>query len=152
MNYEHQHKVICFYSLSHDRNTARLPDCKYFCIFGNHFHLCCILFVRHWATSLSNLFLVLLSVFFSRSLLHYFRVIQLSLWALFTLLFHIRASNLGSCMEQFEPLEEVDQARLKCLQNWTEKRLDAVIITVPGKDRDLYRLLCELTPVSIFSY
>lgn len=53
-------------------------------------------------------------------------------------------------MEQFEAPEEVDQARLKCLQKWTEKRLDTVVITVPGKDRDLYRLLCEPpTPVSI---
>lgn len=46
-------------------------------------------------------------------------------------------------MGQFEAPEEVDRAQLKCLQMWTEKRLDAVVVTVPGKDRDLYRLLCE---------
>lgn len=50
---------------------------------------------------------------------------------------------MGSCVEQFEATEEVDQARLKYLQMWTEKRLETVVITVPGKDRDLYRLLCE---------
>lgn len=50
------------------------------------------------------------------------------------------SSDIGS-VEQFEAPEEVDQARLQCLQNWTEKRLDSVVITVPGKDRDLYRLL-----------
>ncbi|XP_029991948.1 E3 ubiquitin/ISG15 ligase TRIM25 [Sphaeramia orbicularis] len=50
------------------------------------------------------------------------------------------SSDIGS-VEQFEAPEEVDQARLQCLQSWTEKRLDSVVITVPGKDRDLYRLL-----------
>lgn len=50
---------------------------------------------------------------------------------------------MGSCVDQFEVPEEVDIAKLKCLQRWTEKRLDAVVITVPGKDRDLYRILCE---------
>lgn len=50
---------------------------------------------------------------------------------------------MGSCVDQFELPEEVDIAKLKCLQRWTEKRLDAVVITVPGKDRDLYRILCE---------
>lgn len=50
---------------------------------------------------------------------------------------------MGSCVDQFEAPEEVDQARLKCLQRWTEKRLDTVVITVPDKYRDLYRLLCE---------
>ncbi|XP_039989930.1 E3 ubiquitin/ISG15 ligase TRIM25 [Xiphias gladius] len=57
------------------------------------------------------------------------------------------ASNMGSCVEQFEAPEEVDRARLKCLQRWTEKRLDTVIITVPGKDRDLYRLLYGTVPL-----
>lgn len=50
---------------------------------------------------------------------------------------------MGNCVEQFEPAEEVDHGRLRCLQNWTEKRLDAVVLTLPGKDRDLYRLLCK---------
>ncbi|XP_071351746.1 tripartite motif-containing protein 14 [Trachinotus anak] len=57
------------------------------------------------------------------------------------------AGNRGSFVENFEAPEEVDQARLKCLQRWTEKRLDAVIITVPGKDRDLYRLLYGTVPL-----
>ncbi|XP_031717981.1 E3 ubiquitin/ISG15 ligase TRIM25 [Anarrhichthys ocellatus] len=49
-------------------------------------------------------------------------------------------SNIGSCVDQFKAPEEVDRARLRCLQSWTEKRLDSVVITVPGKSRDLYRL------------
>ncbi|XP_023271045.1 E3 ubiquitin/ISG15 ligase TRIM25-like isoform X2 [Seriola lalandi dorsalis] len=57
------------------------------------------------------------------------------------------ASDRGNFVGQFEAPEEVDQARLKCLQRWTEKRLDTVIITVPGKDRDLYRLLYGTVPV-----
>ncbi|XP_037623143.1 E3 ubiquitin/ISG15 ligase TRIM25 [Sebastes umbrosus] len=56
------------------------------------------------------------------------------------------ASSMGSCVDQFEAPEEVDQARLKCLQRWTEKRLDTVVITVPGKYRDLYRLLYGTAP------
>ncbi|XP_070763945.1 tripartite motif-containing protein 14 [Enoplosus armatus] len=55
-------------------------------------------------------------------------------------------SNMGSCVDQFEAPEEVDRARLKCLQRWTEKRLDTVVITTPGKDRDLYRLLYGTIP------
>uniref|UniRef100_A0A3B4VHY4 Si:dkey-29p10.4 n=1 Tax=Seriola dumerili TaxID=41447 RepID=A0A3B4VHY4_SERDU len=58
-----------------------------------------------------------------------------------------KVTHLGNFVEQFEAPEEVDQARLKCLQRWTEKRLDTVIITVPGKDRDLYRLLYGTVPV-----
>ncbi|XP_074532838.1 tripartite motif-containing protein 14 [Halichoeres trimaculatus] len=57
------------------------------------------------------------------------------------------AGNMGSCVDQSEAPEEVDQARLKCLQRWTEKRLDAVVITVPGKDGDLHRLLYGTVPV-----
>lgn len=51
---------------------------------------------------------------------------------------------MGSYVEQFEAPEVVDQARLQCLQSWTEKRLDMVVITVLGKEQDSYRLLCEL--------
>ncbi|KAM9352256.1 tripartite motif-containing protein 14 [Symphorus nematophorus] len=51
------------------------------------------------------------------------------------------AANVGNCVNQFEAPEEVDRARLECLQRWTEKRLDTVVITVPGQDRDLLRLL-----------
>lgn len=66
----------------------------------------------------------------------------------FTLLFLIRASVLGSYMEQFETPEEVDHARLNCLQKWTEKRLDAFVITVPGEERDIYIPLCELVLIT----
>ncbi|KAM8752207.1 tripartite motif-containing protein 14 [Acanthopagrus schlegelii] len=56
------------------------------------------------------------------------------------------ASYMGNCVDQFVAPEEVDRARLRCLQQWTEKRLDTVVITVPGKDRDLYRLLYGSVP------
>lgn len=49
---------------------------------------------------------------------------------------------MGS-LEQLKPPDEINQAMLLCLQKWTEKRLDNVVITLPGKDRDLYRLLCK---------
>lgn len=55
---------------------------------------------------------------------------------------------MGSYVEQLEAPEEVDQARLSCLQSWTEKRLDTVVVSVLGKDQDGYRLLCEL-PASL---
>ncbi|XP_072291345.1 tripartite motif-containing protein 14 [Eucyclogobius newberryi] len=57
------------------------------------------------------------------------------------------ASAMGSYVQHLEAPEEVNQARLQCLQKWTEKRLDNVVITVPGNDRDLYRLLYGTTPV-----
>ncbi|CAK6961599.1 tripartite motif-containing protein 14 [Scomber scombrus] len=56
------------------------------------------------------------------------------------------AGDMGSCLDQLEAPEEVDQARLKFLQMWTEKRLDTVVITSPSKDRDLYRLLYGTIP------
>ncbi|XP_061578447.1 E3 ubiquitin/ISG15 ligase TRIM25 [Cololabis saira] len=56
-------------------------------------------------------------------------------------------SDVGSDEELFEATQEVDQARLKCLQRWTENRLDAVVITMPGKDRDLYKLLYGTIPL-----
>nr|XP_043893016.1 E3 ubiquitin/ISG15 ligase TRIM25 [Solea senegalensis] len=57
------------------------------------------------------------------------------------------ANDTAGCVEQFEVPEEVDRARLKCLQRWTEKRLDTLAITEPGKDRDLYRLLYGTIPI-----
>lgn len=57
------------------------------------------------------------------------------------------ASAMGSLVGQFEPPDEINQGRLQCLQKWTEKRLDSVVITMPGKDRDLYRLLYGTAPV-----
>ncbi|KAM7414819.1 hypothetical protein PAMA_019575 [Pampus argenteus] len=57
------------------------------------------------------------------------------------------ASDMGSCVDQVEAPEELDLARLKFLQKWTEKRLDTVVITMPNKDRDLYTLLYGTTPI-----
>lgn len=68
----------------------------------------------------------------------------------FTLLFLIRASVLGSYMEQFETPEVVDHARLNCLQKWTEKRLNTFVITVPGEERDIYIPLCELALITAY--
>ncbi|XP_038124895.1 E3 ubiquitin/ISG15 ligase TRIM25 isoform X1 [Cyprinodon tularosa] len=56
----------------------------------------------------------------------------------------LSTSDLGN--DDFKPPEEVDYARLSCLQRWTEKRLDTVVISMPGKDRDLYRLLYGTVP------
>lgn len=50
------------------------------------------------------------------------------------------AANTGRYLEQLDAPEEVNEAKLKCLQEWTEKRLDSVVMTVPGKDRNFYRL------------
>ncbi|XP_029009161.1 uncharacterized protein si:dkey-29p10.4 isoform X2 [Betta splendens] len=55
-------------------------------------------------------------------------------------------SNMEGCVDRFEAPEEVDQARLKCLQSWTEKRLDTVV-TVADQDRDLYRLQYGTIPL-----
>lgn len=57
------------------------------------------------------------------------------------------ASTMGSVVDQFESPDAINQARLQCLQKWTERRLDAVVITMPGKDRDLYRILYGTAPV-----
>ncbi|XP_040018811.2 tripartite motif-containing protein 14 [Gasterosteus aculeatus] len=57
-----------------------------------------------------------------------------------------QTSNMGSFVDHFKAPEEVDRARLKCLQSWTEKRLDTVVIIMPGKHRDLYRLLYGISP------
>ncbi|KAM8893099.1 tripartite motif-containing protein 14 isoform 2-T2 [Spinachia spinachia] len=55
--------------------------------------------------------------------------------------------NMGGFVDDFKAPEEVDRARLKCLQSWTEKRLDTVVLTVPGLHRDLYRLLYGISPI-----
>lgn len=54
---------------------------------------------------------------------------------------------MGSYVEQFEAPEEVNRPRLRCLQQWTEKRLDTVVVNTQSKDRDLNRLLCKSCPV-----
>ncbi|XP_061826282.1 tripartite motif-containing protein 14 [Nerophis lumbriciformis] len=51
-----------------------------------------------------------------------------------------------SRVDQLEAPEEVDEARLKCLQRWTLKRLDNVVITELTKDRELYKLLYGIVP------
>uniref|UniRef100_A0A1A8FH00 Tripartite motif containing 14 n=2 Tax=Nothobranchius korthausae TaxID=1143690 RepID=A0A1A8FH00_9TELE len=56
-------------------------------------------------------------------------------------------NEVGNCAELFEAPEEVDHARLNCLQRWTERRLDKVVLAMPGKDGDLYRLLYGTIPV-----
>ena len=45
-------------------------------------------------------------------------------------------------MDLDSPGEEVDRSRLQCLKSWTEKRLNALVISLP--ERDPYRLLCEI--------
>ncbi|KAM6960652.1 tripartite motif-containing protein 16 [Aplochiton taeniatus] len=50
----------------------------------------------------------------------------------------------GSCVKEVQDPEELDHARLCCLQRWTEKRLDTVVISMP--DRDPYRLLYGTIP------
>lgn len=63
-----------------------------------------------------------------------------------------RAASTGRYLDQLEAPQEVNEAKLKCLREWTERRLDAVILTVSGKDRNFYRLHCEpLTPFFLLS-
>ncbi|XP_061772657.1 tripartite motif-containing protein 14-like [Nerophis ophidion] len=51
-----------------------------------------------------------------------------------------------SCVDQLEAPEQVDEVRLKCLQKWTQKRVDNVVITELNKDRELYKLLYGTVP------
>ncbi|XP_029953112.1 E3 ubiquitin/ISG15 ligase TRIM25 [Salarias fasciatus] len=63
---------------------------------------------------------------------------------------YAKIAQMTSClqngMEEFETPEDVDRARLKCLERWTERRLDAAVLAMPGKDRDLYSLLYGIIP------
>lgn len=60
-------------------------------------------------------------------------------------IFHLspfsRLNGLSDPEENLESVEEVNQGRLDCLQEWTDKRLDVVVISMPH--RDPFRLLCE---------
>uniref|UniRef100_A0A4W5P4F5 Si:dkey-29p10.4 n=1 Tax=Hucho hucho TaxID=62062 RepID=A0A4W5P4F5_9TELE len=57
----------------------------------------------------------------------------------------ITKSVSESCsVEELEAPEEVDRARLGCLQQWTERRLVSVVINLP--DRDPFRLLYGTSP------
>ncbi|KAI4892801.1 hypothetical protein NFI96_002487 [Prochilodus magdalenae] len=53
-------------------------------------------------------------------------------------------NNLSDPLENLESVEEINQGRLNCLQDWTERRLEAVIISMPH--RDPFRLLYGLSP------
>lgn len=50
-------------------------------------------------------------------------------------------NGLADPVEDLESVEEVNRGRLDCLQEWTDKRLDIVVISMPH--RDPFRLLCE---------
>nr|XP_057931603.1 E3 ubiquitin/ISG15 ligase TRIM25 [Doryrhamphus excisus] len=54
--------------------------------------------------------------------------------------------DAASCVDQLDTPEDVDEARLRCLQTWTENRLDKVVIADPSKDKDLYKLLYGTVP------
>ncbi|CAL8261228.1 unnamed protein product [Merluccius merluccius] len=53
-------------------------------------------------------------------------------------------SEVGPCVVDLDSPGEVDRARLKCLQRWTEKRLNNLVISLP--ERDPYRLLYGTIP------
>uniref|UniRef100_A0AAZ3Q693 Uncharacterized protein n=1 Tax=Oncorhynchus tshawytscha TaxID=74940 RepID=A0AAZ3Q693_ONCTS len=53
-------------------------------------------------------------------------------------------STLSCSVEELEVPQEVDRARLRCLQQWTERRLVSVVISLP--DRDPFRLLYGASP------
>ncbi|KAL7878904.1 hypothetical protein AOLI_G00098780 [Acnodon oligacanthus] len=57
-------------------------------------------------------------------------------------------NRLSDPMENLEPVEEVNQGRLDCLQDWTERRLEIVIISMPHRDpfRLLYGISLTLDP------
>lgn len=59
-----------------------------------------------------------------------------------------RLSGLSDPVQNLEPPQEVNQGRLDCLQDWTERRLDTVLITLPH--RDPYRLLREFFTATWF--
>ncbi|XP_027021062.1 tripartite motif-containing protein 14 isoform X1 [Tachysurus fulvidraco] len=53
-------------------------------------------------------------------------------------------NGLSDPVEHLESVEEVNQGRLDCLQDWTERRLDIVVISMPH--RDPFRLLYGFIP------
>ncbi|XP_061679367.1 nuclear factor 7, brain-like isoform X2 [Syngnathoides biaculeatus] len=53
--------------------------------------------------------------------------------------------GLKSCLEQLEAQEEVNEAQMKFLRAWTEKRLATVVI--PDLDRDLHAALYGTVPI-----
>nr|XP_055030733.1 E3 ubiquitin/ISG15 ligase TRIM25 [Misgurnus anguillicaudatus] len=55
-----------------------------------------------------------------------------------------KLSELSDPVQNLEPPQELNQDRLDCLQDWTERRLDTVLITMPH--RDPYRLQYGISP------
>ncbi|KAI5100747.1 E3 ubiquitin/ISG15 ligase TRIM25 [Silurus meridionalis] len=53
-------------------------------------------------------------------------------------------NGLSDPVGNLEPVEEVNKGRLDCLQDWTERRLDIVVISMPH--RGPFRLLYGLSP------
>ncbi|TTD03350.1 Zinc finger protein RFP [Bagarius yarrelli] len=53
-------------------------------------------------------------------------------------------NGLSDPVENLAAVEEVNQGRLDCLQDWTERRLDIVVISMPH--RDPFRLLYGFSP------
>ncbi|MCI4381555.1 hypothetical protein PGIGA_G00253220 [Pangasianodon gigas] len=53
-------------------------------------------------------------------------------------------NGLSDPVENLESVEEVNQGKLDCLQEWTDRRLDIVVISMPH--RDPFRLLYGLSP------
>ncbi|KAK3526271.1 hypothetical protein QTP70_021304 [Hemibagrus guttatus] len=53
-------------------------------------------------------------------------------------------NGLPNPLENLESVEEVNQGRMDCLQDWTERRLDIVVISMPH--RDPFRLLYGFSP------
>ncbi|XP_066540736.1 tripartite motif-containing protein 14 isoform X2 [Hoplias malabaricus] len=53
-------------------------------------------------------------------------------------------NSLSDPMEDMEPVDEINQGRLDCLKDWTERRLEVVIISAPH--RDPFRLLYGISP------
>ncbi|XP_057692550.1 tripartite motif-containing protein 14 [Corythoichthys intestinalis] len=52
-----------------------------------------------------------------------------------------------TCAYPLDVPEEMNEARLKCLQRWTEKRLDVVVISESKKNRELYVVLYGTVPI-----
>ncbi|XP_051953394.1 tripartite motif-containing protein 14-like isoform X2 [Xyrauchen texanus] len=53
-------------------------------------------------------------------------------------------NGLSDTVQNLEPPQDVNQGRLDCLQAWTERRLDTVLISLPH--RDPFRLLYGISP------
>ncbi|KAL1256703.1 hypothetical protein QQF64_012248 [Cirrhinus molitorella] len=53
-------------------------------------------------------------------------------------------TELSDPVQNLEPPEELNHNRLDCLNDWTEKRLETVLITLPH--RDPFRLLYGISP------